>query len=86
MPCEIDPTSRPIDVSCDCSLRISVMSVDISMTASISPAALRIGAVVHSTLIFSPHAEVTTSSCCCTDPVANASCDGQYRHCSSRCL
>ena len=62
------------------------MSVDISITASISPAVLRSGAVVHSTLICSPNAEVTISSCFTTLPVANASCDGQYRHCSSRCL
>jgi len=62
MPCEIDPTSSPIDVSCDCSARISVMSTHISMTASTSPAAFRSGAVVQSAFSFSPLAVTRTSS------------------------
>jgi hypothetical protein len=49
IPCEIDPTRRPIEVSCDWSSRSGVMSVDISMIESTSPAALRTGAVVQRT-------------------------------------
>jgi hypothetical protein len=63
MPWEMDPTSNPIEVSWSCSCRIWVMSMPISITASISPSPFLSGAVVHSTLSFSPVLEVSTSSC-----------------------
>ena len=71
MPWEIDPTSRPMEVSWDCNCRICVMSMTISMTDSISPAGLRTGDVVQITFILWPDAVTTTSSCSRVSPSAN---------------